>query len=186
MARFCSIDASTNSLAYAIFDNDKLVDYDKLIFVGNDIYEKIKNSLGDSFSVFTDRDIEFAVIEQSIFLNSPKTMSELSMTQGHIMTILASSGIGECYTVPPITWQSAIGNKALTKEEKIKIRKDNPGKSDSWYKTFERNYRKQRTVNFVNINYDIDIEDHDIADAIGIGHYVINNLRKVGLDNGTV
>ena len=102
------------------------------------------------------------------------------MMQGAIMTLLASAGVGNCFFVPPITWQNFIGNKALTKEEKLKIRNENPDRSSSWYKTFERNYRKLRTIRFVNINYDLDIDDNDMADAIGIGHYVINNVEKVG------
>lgn len=118
-------------------------------------------------------------------MNSPKTMSELSMVQGAIMAGLFNVEVGRCLGVPPITWQNFIGNKALSKMEKISIRKENPGKSDSWYKSHERDFRKLRTINFVNINYDLKITDNDIADAIAIGHYSIYN-KEWGLDSGSL
>ena len=44
----------------------------------------------------------------------------------------------------------------------------------------QRDFRKQKTVSFVNINYDKSISDYDVADAVGIGHYAINNWQKLG------
>lgn len=177
---FCSIDASTTSMAYALFKHGSLETYGKIKFSGSNVYDKIKDAIEKVFVIFDPLEIDFMVIESAVFMNSPKTMSELSMVQGSIMTLLASAGIGSCFTVPPITWQNFIGNKALTKEEKLKIRKEHPDKTASWYKAFERNYRKERTISFVNINYDLNIDDNDIADAIGIGHYVISNVEKMG------
>jgi hypothetical protein len=48
----------------------------------------------------------------------------------------------------------------------------------SWYKAYERNLRKERTIKFISINYDINIEDNDVADACGIGHWALNNWEK--------
>lgn len=175
MARLCSIDASTNSLAYAIFDGKKLDRYGKIQFAGKTIYEKISEINSLIVAEFEGDWINVAVMERAVFMNSPKTMSELSMVQGAIMAGLSSAKIEKCLGVPPITWQNGIGNKALTKAEKLDVRKQHPGKSDSWYKTHERELRKQRTIKFVNVNYDLEIEDNDIADAIGIGHYILNN-----------
>lgn len=183
--RFCSIDASTNNLAYAIFDGDELLSYGKIDFSGSTIYEKISTvskAIRDNLEL---QGIEVAIMERAVFMNSPKTMSELSMVQGAIMAGLFSVGVGRCLGVPPITWQNFIGNKALSKTEKVSIRKENPGKSDSWYKLHERNFRKLRTINFVNINYDLEISDNDIADAIAIGHYSIYN-KEWGLDSGNL
>ena len=42
--RICAIDASTNSLAYAVFDNKDLKEIGKINFEGNDIYLKVYNS----------------------------------------------------------------------------------------------------------------------------------------------
>jgi len=89
------------------------------------------------------------------------------------------AGIKVAGAVNPISWQTFIGNGKITKDAKVLIRKDNPGRSDSWYKTFEREARKQKTINFVNINYDVVIDDNDVADAIGIGHWAIHNWGKL-------
>ena len=80
--------------------------------------------------------------------------------------------------VSPITWQSFLGNKKLTKEEQLQIRSLNPGKSDSWYKSYERDFRKRRTTKLLEVIYDKKIEDYDVADAAGIGHWAINNWDK--------
>jgi hypothetical protein len=59
-----------------------------------------------------------------------------------------------------------------------KIKTENPGKSLSWYKSFERDFRKKRTVKLLDVIYDKKIEDYDVADAAGIGHWAINNWDK--------
>jgi hypothetical protein len=93
------------------------------------------------------------------------------------------AGIKVAGAVNPISWQSFIGNGKITKDGKLLIRKDNPGKSESWYKSFERNFRKERTMKLIEINYDKTITDNDVADACGIGHWAINNWGKaMGVD----
>jgi predicted DNA-binding protein YlxM (UPF0122 family) len=64
--------------------------------------------------------------------------------------------------------------------EKLEIAKQNPNKAASTLKTIEREVRKQKTIRFVNAYYDKNISDNDVADAVAIGHYAINNLVKVG------
>jgi hypothetical protein len=91
----------------------------------------------------------------------------------------AQNGIRIAGSINPITWQIYLGNGKLTKEEKLGIQAETPGKSASWYKNREREFRKQRTINVVNIIYDKSVTDNDVADAIGIGHYAINNWGKV-------
>jgi hypothetical protein len=58
------------------------------------------------------------------------------------------------------------------------LRQQNPGKSDSWYKSFERDYRKKRTIKLIDVIYDKTINDYDVADACGIGHWALNNWDK--------
>ena len=53
-----------------------------------------------------------------------------------------------------------------------------PNKSESWYKTQEREVRKEKTIRFINMQYDKKITDNDVADACGIGHWAINNWNK--------
>jgi Holliday junction resolvasome RuvABC endonuclease subunit len=173
----CSIDASTNSLAFAIFENKKLVTCGKINFNGKDIFAKVRDAARKTGALFNHFKIDAIVIEHTVFMNSPKTMNDLAMVQG---ALLGSSGINKVKTINPIAWQTFIGNGKLSKDAKLLLRTQNPGKSDSWYKGHERDFRKQKTINFVNVNYDKAINDNDVADAIGIGHYAINNWQKLG------
>lgn len=178
--RIVSIDASTNNIAYAIFEGDFLVRSGKAQFSGTDVFKKIASAVQIVYQVVKEMNVDALVIERAVFINSPKTMSELSMVQGAIIAGASLAGVKVFKGTNPVAWQSFIGNKVLTKAEKLDIVSRYPGKSKSYYKALERDIRKQRTINFININYDLSIDDNDVADAIGIGHYSIRNWEKLG------
>ena len=177
----CAIDASTNSLAFALFDTQQktLGTIGKINFNGSNIYEKVMDA-GQKVKAFFDYygGFEGIVIEHTVFMNSPKTAADLALVQGAILGAAGQSGTKIMGRVSPITWQNFIGNKKISKEEQLLIRSKNPNKSISWYKTYERNLRKERTIKFININYDKNINDNDVADACGIGHWAISNWDK--------
>jgi Holliday junction resolvasome RuvABC endonuclease subunit len=175
---FCAIDASTNSLAFAIFNNKKIIACGKIKFEGADTYEKVADAAKKTKAFFDKFEFETIVIEHTVFMNSPKTAAQLAMVQGALLGAAAMAGVKNVGNVSPITWQNFIGNKKLTKEEKFEISKKNPGKSVSWFKNEERSIRKQRTINFVNINYDKQLDDDDVADACAIGHWALFNWNK--------
>ena len=177
----CSIDASTSSLAFAIFDTEQktLESVGKITFKGKDTYEKVMDA-GQKVKLFLDLcgGFEAIVIEHTVFMNSPKTAADLALVQGAILGSAGQSGTKVIGKVSPITWQNFIGNKKISKDEQLFIRAQHPGKSVSWYKTYERNLRKERTIKFININYDRTITDNDVADACGIGHWALKNWNK--------
>jgi Holliday junction resolvasome RuvABC endonuclease subunit len=178
--RLCSIDASTNSLAFAIFDGNDIYCVGKIVFEGRTVYDKVADASKKCASFFKLFEIDKIVIEHTVFLNSPKTAADLALVQGAMLGAAGQCGIQTAGAINPIAWQTFLGNKKLTKEEKLKITRDHPGKSTSWYKNFEREFRKQRTIKLINIEYDKLIDDNDIADAVGVGHYAINNWEKIG------
>jgi hypothetical protein len=175
----CAIDASTNSLAFALFVDNDLNSIGKIHFDGNNTYEKVMDA-GKKVKSFFDiyGGFEAIVIEHTVFMNSPKTAADLALVQGAILGSAGQSGTKVIGKVSPITWQNYIGNKKISKEEQLVIRAQNPGKSVSWYKAYERMLRKERTINFININYDRTITDNDVADACGIGHWAVKNWDK--------
>ena len=180
----CAIDASTTSLAFALFNNDVLGTVGKINFEGNTNYEKVMDACNKTKS-FLDYygGFEAIVIEHTVFMNSPKVAADLALVQGALLGAAGLTGTKIIGTVSPITWQNFIGNKKIDKDEKFVIRSANPGKSESWYKTYERNLRKERTIRFINMQYDRSITDNDIADACGIGHWAIKNWDKaIGVD----
>ncbi len=177
----CAIDASTNSLAFAIFDTQgkTLKSVGKINFKGKDTYEKVMDA-GQKVKAFLDiyEGFEAIVIEHTVFMNSPKTAADLALVQGAILGAAGQSGTKVIGKVAPITWQNFIGNKKISKDEKLFIKSQNPGKSESWLKSYERELRKQRTISFINMQYDRTITDNDVADACGIGHWAIKNWNK--------
>jgi Holliday junction resolvasome RuvABC endonuclease subunit len=176
--RFCAIDASTNSLAFAIFEDTRIVACGKIKFEGISTYDKVMDAAKKTKAFFDKFDFDTIIIEHTVFMNSPKTAAQLAMVQGALLGAASMSGVKKIGSVSPMTWQNFIGNKKITKEEKHEIQKKNPGKSVSWFKNEERNIRKQRTINFVNINYDKQLEDDDVADACAIGHWALQNWDK--------
>jgi Holliday junction resolvasome RuvABC endonuclease subunit len=175
----CAIDASTNSIAFSVFHGKDLAYFGKVNFEGKTAYEKVidaSRKLKEFFNLYGDFDS--IVIEHTVFINSPKTAADLALVQGAILGAAAINGVTRIGSVSPMTWQNFIGNKRLTPMEKQEILKDNPGKSTSWLKSQEREIRKQRTIRFVNVQYDKTTTDNDIADAIAIGHWTVNNIEK--------
>jgi hypothetical protein len=175
----CAIDASTNSLAFTIYSYKNLGNHGKILFEGKDIYQKVIDATKKTKALFDHFNlVEAIVIEHTVFMNSPKTAADLALVQGAIIGGAGLAGIKIIGKVSPITWQSYLGNKKLTKEEQIQIRSLNPNKSTSWYKTYEREFRKQRTIKLLDVIYDKTITDNDVADSAGIGHWAINNWDK--------
>jgi Holliday junction resolvasome RuvABC endonuclease subunit len=177
----CAIDASTNSLGFALFDTrqETLGAVGKIKFQGNNTYEKVMDA-GKKVKAFFDYygGFEAIIIEHTVFMNSPKTAADLALVQGSILGAAGLTGTKVIGRVAPITWQNYIGNKKISNDEKLYIKSQNPGKSESWLKTYERDLRKQRTIRYINTMYDRTITDNDVADACGIGHWAINNWEK--------
>lgn len=176
----CAIDASTNSLAFALFLDNELTKYGKIKYFGADIYEKIVDTAHKT-RVFFDQleGIENIIIEQPIYLNSPKTAANLSMSHGALVAAAALTGVRNISSVSPMQWQNWIGNKRLTVAEKEGIRTRFPDKTTSWYKSQERQFRKQKTIKFVNDKFNLHVDDDDVADAIAIGTWTLDNWAKV-------
>jgi Holliday junction resolvasome RuvABC endonuclease subunit len=180
-----SVDASTNSMAFGVFEGEALIAHGKINFEGPSVYARVEDA-ARKCRAFFDKfpDVKNLVIEHTVFINSPKTAADLALVQGALLGAAAQSGITSAGAVNPSAWQSYLGNNRLTKDEQFALTKEFPGKTKSWYKNKERLVRKQRTINLVRINYDRNILDDDIADAVGVGHYAINNWAKVVDKNG--
>jgi hypothetical protein len=179
---FCAIDASTNSMAFAYFVNHELTKYGKIKFVGDKIYDKLGDTAGKVRSFFLACPTENMLIEKTIFANSPMVSANLSLSQGSLIGSAKLAGVQNVYGVTPMSWQNFIGTRLLSKEEKDLLRSQNPGKSNSWYKNQERERRKQKTINTINKNFNVKIDDNDIADACGIGMFALKNWSKVVKD----
>ena len=164
-----SIDASTNSLAFSYFVKGRLIKYGKIRFNGADAIYKAGDAAKKCIPFFKSLQADALVIESAIYSNSPKTAMQLSLVQGAIIGSAQVAGIKTIKTISPMTWQNHISNGLLSASEKQDIAKQNPGRSKSWYKSKERETRKNKTIKYVNNRFGIVVSDDDVADSIGIG-----------------
>lgn len=176
---FCAVDASTNSLAFAFFEDEELKKYGKIRFLGSSIYDKLGDTVHKTMALFHALPTESMIIEKTIFANSAQVAANLALSQGALIGGAKIGGVRNVYGVAPMSWQSYIGTRLLTTDEKQKIRQSYPDRSNSWYKSQEREQRKQKTISTVNKRFGIRLDDNDIADACGIGMFVIENWDKV-------
>lgn len=176
---FCAVDASTNSLAFAYFINGNLEKYGKIRFFGNTIYEKLGDTVHKTMGLFKTLPCENMIIEKTIFANSPQVAANLALSQGALIGGAQIGGVINIYGVAPMSWQSYVGTRLLTTDQKQKIRQAHPGKSAAWYKSQEREQRKQKTIQTVNDKFNIKLDDNDIADACGIGIFALENWERL-------
>lgn len=177
--RLCTIDASTNSLAFAVFTDGVLTSHGKIKYTGSDIYGKISDIAHKTKAFFDAYQVDAIVIEDTIFANSPKTAAQLAKAQGALVAAANLSGVKKVYAISPIAWQNYVGTRLLTPAEKAGIKTRFPGKSMSWYKTKERETRKNKTIATVNARFGLQLSDNDIADALGIGMFSLENWGRI-------
>lgn len=176
-SRIIGIDASTSSVAFCILKDGVPERYGKIMLNGQDIYEKIRDAR-DKISLFSEMlKADYIAMEGAVMVKSPDAVIKLSYVYGVVLAELMQYN-PKVITVAPISWQSFIGNKNFTKMEKDKLRFENPGHTDSWYKNKMREIRKERTVSWVKKTFQIDMSDYDVADAIGIAYYASKNGIK--------
>jgi Holliday junction resolvasome RuvABC endonuclease subunit len=176
-SRVLGIDASTNSIAFCLMENDVPLKWGKINLTGNDIYEKIYDAKRKMGVMLDELKSDYIVVEGAILVRSPDAVIKLSYVYGVVIAELMSTG-AKVITISPTAWQAYIGNKNPTKDEKSAVRIKNPGYADSWYKTQLRNMRKQRTVDYFNDKYKLSLEDFDVADSFGIAHYANKVLTE--------
>lgn len=175
--RVLGIDASTNSIAFCLMENDQPLKWGKINIVGNDIYEKIYDAKVKMSVMLDELKSDYIVVEGAILVRSADAVIKLSYVYGVVIAELMSTG-AKVITISPTAWQAYIGNKNPTKDEKAAIRLKHPGYADSWYKTQIRNMRKQRTVEYFNKKYKLQLDDFDVADSFGIAHYANKVLTE--------
>ena len=168
------IDASTNSFAFCLMNEDKPVKWGEITFDGGDIYERILDAKNKMKAFKDELDTDFVVIEAAISVKSVAVGIKMAYVFGAIMGELLRDGV-KVVEVHPITWQSYLGNKNFTKAEKLAVKNEFPGKSENWYKAKIREIRKGRTITFAN-SLGIKTESDNVADAAGIAWYAVNEI----------
>jgi Holliday junction resolvasome RuvABC endonuclease subunit len=176
-SKVLGIDASTNSIAFCLMENDVPLKWGKINLSGNDIYEKIYDAKVKMSVMLDELQADYIAVEGAVLVRSADAVIKLSYVYGVVIAELMSTG-AKVITIAPTSWQAYIGNNNPTKQEKTAIRLANPGYADSWYKNQLRNMRKQRTADYFNKKYNLSLSDYDVADSFGIAHYANKELTK--------
>ena len=155
-------------------DGKKPVKWGEIDFDGGDIYQRILDAKRKIKAFKKELDTDFVVIEAAISVKSVHTGIKMAYVFGAIMGELLSDNM-QVVEVHPITWQSYIGNKNFTKAEKLAVKNEFPGKSETWYKGKIREIRKSKTIRFAS-SLGIKTESDNVADAAGIAWYAVNEI----------
>ena len=171
------IDCSTNSIAFCRMVDGAPTNWGEVQLNGSDIYEKIYDARVKTEAMQDKLEADFIVVESAIMVRSPDTAIKLSYVYGSVLGTLLDKN-RQVKTVTPIAWQSRIGNKNFSREEKVQLLKDYPDHVDSWYKAKMRSMRKQRTIDWVYETYRVSLASDNVADAFGLAYYVDNELTR--------
>lgn len=175
--RIVGIDCSTQSLAYGVIENGKLVEWDEIQFTGRNIYERLLDARHKTDVLANQLNVNHVAIEAAVMVRSIKVAIKMAYVFGAVMGSLLNKNI-QVHEVAPLTWQSFIGNKTLTRLEKAGIKNMHPGKSKSWYTNSYRELRKDRTRQWVHNTFGQQIESDNITDSIGLAWFAWNKLVK--------
>lgn len=177
--RLLGIDISTNTVALCLFGKNGPITWGEINFQGKgsmdrvmDLGPKLRSLIHymeDEPGKPESRKLKYDAVamEAIVYVNNRSTVINMAYAAGAVLSSLRKVPV-KTYT--PIEWQSFIGNKVLTKAEKECIKKENPGKTDAWYKNQNREFRKNRTRLWVKETYGLDIPSDNVTDAFGVAY----------------
>lgn len=177
--RVIGIDASTKSLAFAIFDGETPIRCGEVNFEGSSVFERLKDAKRKT-KALVDAGVlkgDYVVIESAIMVRNVQVAIDLAYVYGAILGELGM-GTKKLEKVAPISWQSGIGNPNLKTHEREAIQKEFPGKSKTWYQNEGRKIRKARTLAIAREYFEIADGSDNVGDAVGLALYVSRNLTR--------
>lgn len=179
MPSVMGIDCSTNSLAYGVIEDDKLISHGEFFFEGSDINRRlvdVKKKMEAHKDIF---DVDFIVFEKAVMVRNIQVLIKMSEFFGAVKShILEGSDV---YQVAPMDWQRAIGNPTIRGKDKTAWAKAHPEfKTKSQLENGIRQYRKKVTMDWVKDSYGLVVDSDNISDAIGIAYFGYGKLVKDG------
>lgn len=178
-SRVIGIDASTNSLAFAIFEGETPVLCGEVMFNGSTVPERLLDAKKKT-KALVDAGIlraDYIAIEAAIMVRNIQTAIDLAYCYGAIIGELMEFN-PKVEKVAPISWQSSIGNPNFKKHEKEAVYKEFPGKSKSWYSNKIRQLRKQRTLDIAREYFEIPNGSDNVGDAVGLALHTSRALTR--------
>ena len=157
--KILSLDASTKSTGFAVFNETKLETYGCLTASSTDLVKRISKIITELEQVLSQNTIDKIILEEvrpEQGLQNLKTHKALMYLQAAIVFLVHERfNTIEIEYVYPNEWRKACGIKTGS--------------------GVRRETLKPKDIQFVKDNYNITVND-DIADASGIGHAYVNKL----------
>ena len=165
------LDISTKSIAFAIFKDGKAHSCGEIFIYGADAYEQAQDAQRKVTAMVKAGILkaDYIAIERAVFVNNMQVVLKLATVFGAVVGSLP----GKVYGFTPLEWQSGIGNPSFKKADKDAFKKDNPGKSETWYKAQIREIRKQRTLAFARQHFAVLGDSDNVGDAIGLAYFCV-------------
>lgn len=177
--RVIGIDASTNSLAFAVFEGEIPIKCGEIKFKGATVFERLKDAKRKTRALVKSGELkgDYIAIESAIMVRNVQTAIDLAYVYG---AILGELGVAtkNLEKVAPISWQTGIGNGNLKPAEKKAIQEEFPGKSKSWYQNKGREIRKARTLAIARQYFEIADGSDNVGDAVGIALHASRVLTR--------
>lgn len=171
--RVMGIDNSTQSIAYCIFNENTPETWGEINFAGSNTFERLPD-IRKQVEIFAkDLKVDIVGIEKTTRVNSQQTAILLAMAAGVVISFLAEKA--KVVEISALTWQSKTSKPSLSKLEKVAFKKENPGRTASWYKNQFRLQSKQRTIDWVKNTYGVELTSNNIADAFALTSYLAKN-----------
>jgi len=174
VSRVLGLDVSTKSIAFAVIEDGKLKRYGKLYIEGDGIWQRAADANRKTYTLLKMIKPTHASIEGAVYVNNRSVVIKLSYIYGAIAGVVGATG-HSMTEVTPIAWMSFIGSPKNTKDRKESLKREFPGKSKSWLSGESRRRRKQFTIDWVKQQFSVDVDDDDVADAIGVAWYSWSN-----------
>lgn len=167
MVRVAGVDCSTNSVAYGVVEDGKLIDYGEIMFVGSDINKRLLDARKKIEANLDKFDVDFIVFEKAINVRNIDVAIKMAEFFGMVKSFIMEGS--ELWQMTPIAWQNHIGNPALRGKDKLAWCKAHPEyKTKSQIDAGIRKYRKQVTMDWVEEKFGVKAENDNISDAIAI------------------
>jgi Holliday junction resolvasome RuvABC endonuclease subunit len=153
--------------------NDKKpIKWGEIHFQGASVYERILDAKRKVKAIKGQLNYDTIYIEAAVSVMSVATGFKMAYMFGAIMGELMYDDT-KVVEVHPLKWQGYINNPNFTKSQKEEVKKEFPGKSDSWYKGKIREIRKQKTIDFAK-TLGVVTDSDNVGDAVGIAWWGSN------------
>lgn len=174
--RVLGIDPSTRGIACSLIVDGKITATMKINLGDGDIYHKIAKARKYFSPVLEMYKPEVVIVEQTVYIQNPETTRKLSYIVGILMGEAIHRDI-YLEDVPPATWKSFIGARAIRKNEKESIIQE-LGLTEG-RKEIQRR-RKSQVQDILNERFSqFDWSDDDVADSAGIALWGYSKFGKV-------